>query len=430
MTRFLGKTSIPRVLVLVGCLMLVVLAARDRWWKGRVPGPSEVRVGVIGSMTSGLAQLGQRQINSAILAAEEWNSEGGSPGQKIRLITEDSGDSTTLAITALDRVLNKSPCAVLGPIYSFQLFALFPEIRKEGIVLISTSGTRELTQKNNPWYFRLYPHDGFIKKVCATFAVEELKSRRPALMCVTTEYGRSGHEILVETLKTMGVTPVVETWHNKDDKDMTGQLMAVKRAKADVIISQAHPPDTAILLKQQRGLGIDVPHVASSAASMPTVHELVGAAMEGVYVEAAAEPNFDPDPRMQAWTKKYVETFNTRPDSFAVLFYDSARFLFEAIRAVGPERANIAAWLRRNTYQGLAGTYAFDREQNGAFFAVMLQYRMEQGKAIPSVAKKYDFTPSKQGSFIERPKKVVIARTPHLMRGTWQSHEIASLRSQ
>jgi branched-chain amino acid transport system substrate-binding protein len=385
---FLRRISIPGALVVVFCLVLAILATRGRWWKGMAPVSTEVRVGVIGSMTSGLAQLGQRQINSAILAAEEWNRQETSPRQKIRLIIEDSGDSTTLAFTALDRILSKNPCAILGPIYSFQLFALFPEVQKEGIVLMSTSGTRELTLKNNPWYFRLYPHDGFIKKVCATFAVEELKSRRPALMCVTTEYGKSGHEILVETLKTMGVTPAVETWHNKDDKDMTGQFMAVKRANADVILSQAHPPDTAILLKQQREFGIHVPHVASSAASMPTVHELVGAAMEGVYVEAAAEPNFDPDPRMQAWAKKYVETFNTRPDSFSVLFYDSARFLFEAIRAVGPDRANIAAWLRKNTYQGLAGTYAFDQEQNGAFFAVMLQYHMQQGKAIPRVAKK------------------------------------------
>ena len=356
------------------------------------PGFADIQVGVIGSMTSGLAQLGQRQVNSAILAAEEWNAKGGITGQKIKLLIEDSGDSTTMALTALDRVLGKNPCAILGPIYSFQLFALFPEVQKERIVLMSTSGTRELTQKNNPWYFRLYPHDGFIKRVCATFAVEGLKSRRPALMCVTTEYGKSGHEILVETLKKLGVTPAVETWHNKDDKDMTGQFMAVKRAKADVIISQAHPPDTAILLKQQRELGITVPHVASSAASMPTVHELVGTAMEGVYVEAAAEPNYDSDPRMQAWTKKYVEKFNTRPDSFSILFYDSANFLFEAIKAVGLDRARIADWLRKNRYRGLAGNYVFDKEQNGAFFAIMLQYHMNKGKAIPTVAKKYDFT--------------------------------------
>jgi branched-chain amino acid transport system substrate-binding protein len=307
-------------------------------------------------------------------------------------LIEDSGDSTTLAITALDRILSRDPCAILGPIYSFQLFAFFPEVQKEKIVLMSTSGTRELTQKNNPWYFRLYPHDGFIKRVVATFAVEELRSKRPALMCVTTEYGKSGCEILVNTLKEKGVTPVAETWHNTNDKDMTGQLMAVKRANPDVIISQAHPPDTAILLKQQRELGIRVPHVASSAASMPTVHELVGAGMEGVYVEAVAEPNYDTDPKMQAWTRKYIEKFNTRPDSFAVAFYDSANFLFEAIQAVGSDRTKIADWLRKNTHHGLAGNYAFDAEQNGAFFAMMLQYHMEGGKAVPKIVKRYDFT--------------------------------------
>ena len=353
---------------------------------------ADINVGVISSMTTGLAQLGQRQINSAILAAEEWNAKGGIKGDKIKLIIEDSGDSTTMAITALDRVLGKNPCAVLGPIYSFQLFALFPEVQKEKIVLISTSGTRELTQKNNPWYFRLYPHDGFIKRVCATFAADELKSKRPAIMCVTTEYGKSGHEILVKTLKEKGVTPVAETWHGKEDKDMTGQLMSIKRANPDVIISQAHPADTAVLLKQQRDLGINVPHVASSAASMPTVHALVGDGMKGVYVEAVAEPNYDPDPKLQAWTKKYSEKFNTKPDSFAVPYYDAANFLFEAIKTVGPDRAKIAEWFRKNTYKGLAGNYAFDNEQNGAFFAIMLQYHMKEGKAIPSVVKKYDFT--------------------------------------
>jgi branched-chain amino acid transport system substrate-binding protein len=327
-----------------------------------------------------------------MLAAEEWNAKGGINGQKIDLVIEDSGDSTTMAMTALDRVLGKNPCAILGPIYSFQLFALFPEVQKEKIVLISTSGTRELTQKDNPWYFRLYPHDGFIKEVCSTFAVESLKSKKPALMCVTTEYGKSGHEILVNTLKKLGVTPVAETWHNKDDKDMTGQFMAVKRADPDVIISQAHPPDTAILLKQQYELGIKVPHVASSAASMPTVHDLVGPGMEGIYAEAVAEPNYDTDPRMQAWTKKYSEKFNTKPDSYAPPYYDSANLLFEAIKAVGPDRAKIADYMRKTTYKGLVGTYKFDKEQSGAFFAIMLQYHMKDGKAVPTIVKKYDFS--------------------------------------
>lgn len=354
---------------------------------------AEVKVGVIGSMTTGLAQLGQRQINSAILAAEDWNAKGGINGEKIKLITEDSGDSTTQAMTALDRVLGEDVCAILGPIYSFQLFAMFPEIKKEKIPMLSTSGTRKLTQMGNPWYFRLYPHDGITKRACTLFTVEELKSKKPAIMAVTTEYGKSGEEVITDVLKSKGVEPAVVTWHEKVDKDMTGQFQKLKRVGPDVIISQAHPADTAVLLKQQRDLGIKLPHVASSAASMPTVHKLVGAGMEGVYVEAAALPNFDPDPDIKAWTKKYVDKFDTRPDSFAILYYDTANFLFEAIKAVGQNKAKIKAWLEKNAYQGLAGRYKFDQEHNGAYFAVIVQYHMQNGKAVPSLVKKYDFTP-------------------------------------
>jgi branched-chain amino acid transport system substrate-binding protein len=354
---------------------------------------AEVKVGVIGSMTSGLAQLGKRQINSAVLAAEEWNAKGGINGEALKLVIEDSGKSTTQAMTALDRVLGKNVCAILGPIYSFQLFAMFPEVKKEKIPMLSTSGTRKLTQMDNPWYFRLYPHDGITKRACTLFTVEELKSKRPALMAVTTEYGKSGEEIITEVLMGKGVTPVAVTWHEKVDKDMTGQLQKIKRANPDAIISQAHPSDTAVLLKQQYDLGIKVPHVASSAASMPTVHKLVGAGMEGVYVEAAALPNFDPDPKVQAWTKKYEEKFKTKPDSFAILYYDTANFLFEAIKAVGPDRAKIRGWLEKNRYQGLAGQYKFDQEHNGAYFAIIVQYHMKDNKAVPTLVKKYDFTP-------------------------------------
>ncbi len=354
---------------------------------------AEVKVGVIGSMTSGLAALGQRQINSAVLAAEEWNAKGGINGETIKLIIEDSGKSTTQAMTALDRVLGKNVSAILGPIYSFQLFAMFPEVKKEKIPMLSTSGTRKLTQMDNPWYFRLYPHDGITKRAVTLFTVEQLKSKRPALMAVTTEYGKSGEEIITDVLKGKGVTLVAVTWHEKVDKDMTGQLQKIKRANPDAIISQAHPSDTAVLLKQQYDLGIKVPHVASSAASMPTVHKLVGAGMEGVYVEAAALPNFDPDPKVQAWTKKYEEKFKTKPDSFAILYYDTANFLFEAIKAVGPDRAKIRGWLEKNGYQGLAGQYKFDREHNGAYFAIIVQYHMKDDKAVPTLIKKYDFTP-------------------------------------
>ena len=169
-----------------------------------------------------------------------------------------------------------------------------------------------------------------------------------------------------------------------DNTSITKTIATYNKMKSWIIRSS---------ISKQYDLGIKVPHVASSAASMPTVHKLVGAGMEGVYVEAAALPNFDPDPKIQAWTKKYEEKFKTKPDSFAILYYDTANFLFEAIKAVGPDRAKIRGWLEKNRYQGLAGQYKFDREHNGAYFAIIVQYHMKDDKAVPTLIKKYDFTP-------------------------------------
>jgi len=79
-TGFRRRIFILAVLALVVCLVVTYLVMRGRGWKSIVLGPAEVRVGAIGSMTSGLAQLGQRQVNSAILATEEWDSKGGITG--------------------------------------------------------------------------------------------------------------------------------------------------------------------------------------------------------------------------------------------------------------------------------------------------------------------------------------------------------------
>ena len=101
---------------------------------------------------------------------------------------------------------------------------------------------------------------------------------------------------------------------------------------------------------------------------------------------------FDPDPNVRAWTQIYIEKFKIEPDSFAMLYYDTANFLFQAIQAVGPHRTKIRDWLEENTYKGLAGQYNFDEEHNGAWFAMIVQYHMKNGKAVPEIKKKYDFT--------------------------------------
>lgn len=380
MKRF-GMVAIPLWgLVLAAGLMLPA------------PGGAQesVKVGVLASVTTDFAIIGKLQKDAAVMAAEDVNAEGGVGGRKIELLIEDTANSNTVALAALNKVLGQKPVAIIGPLWATQLLAMFPAIQKEGLPILATSGTRRLTQVGNKWFFRYFPHDGITKVAYTEFAVTELKRKKVGILHVANEYGMSGRDIIVDTLKKHGLAPAAVESHNATDKDMSAQLQKVKAAGADVILSQAHSADTALLLKQQKALGLDIPHVASSAASSPSMLRLVTEQdIDGVYVETAAVPTFDPRPAVQRWVKSYEERFKAAPDVFALLQYDMARMLFKAIKEAGPDREKIRTWLASNAYEGMATTYKADAEGNLNHRAIIIRYK---GKT-PEVVKTYDFTP-------------------------------------
>ena len=349
-----------------------------------------IKVGLVASLTSDFALVGILQKNAAVMAVDEFNAAGGAAGRPVQLLIEDGGNSNTVALGALNKVLASDPVVFLAPLWGTQLLAMLPTVEKTGVPTLSTTGTRKVTQLGNRWYFRYFPHDGITKTAATEFAVNELGKKKVAILYVANEYGQSGRDIIVEALKKHGLAPVAMESHNATDKDMSGQLTRVKRSGADVIVSQAHPADTALLLKKQRELNVDIPHVASSAASQPAMLKLVSDAdINGVYVETAAVPAIDPRPAVQRWIKAYEEKFKTTPDVFALLYYDMTRMALQAIKEVGPDREKVRGWLERTRSEGMATTYVCDAEHNCNHTAVIIRY---DGKT-PVIVKTYDYTP-------------------------------------
>jgi branched-chain amino acid transport system substrate-binding protein len=349
-----------------------------------------IKVAVVASLTSDFALIGILQRNAAVMAVDEFNAGAGAGGRRVELLVEDGSNSNTVALGALNKVLSEKPVVLLAPIWSTQLLAMFPVIEKDAVPTLSTTGTRKVTQLGNVWYFRYFPHDGITKTAATEFAINELGRKKVGILYVANEYGQSGRDIIVETLKKHGLAPVAVESHNATDKDMSAQLSRLRRAGADVIISQAHPADTALILKQQRQLGIDIPHVASSAASQPAMLKIVTEKdLDGVYVETAAVPAIDTRPEVQRWMRTYEERFKTTPDVFALLYYDMARMALQAIKEAGPERDKIRAWLERTRYEGLGATYACDVEHNCNHKAVIIRYSAK----TPTIVKTYDYTP-------------------------------------
>jgi branched-chain amino acid transport system substrate-binding protein len=358
-------------------------------------GADPIVVGLTVSLTTDFALVGLSQQNGALLAVEEINKAGGVKGRPIKLVSEDTANSNTVAVNALHRALREKPVAVLGPVWGTQNLAMEPVIREAHVPIISPTGTRRVTQLGNKYVFRFFTHDGIAKWGQARFAVEKLGAKKPAILTVNDEYGISGRDIMTKALESLGVKPVAVEAMATSDKDVTAQLRSIQRSGADALLTQIHPAPIAIVVKQARQLGLSIPHVASNALILPSTLGLVdGPDVDGVYVETVIVPAADPSPKIQDWLKRYQARFGKPGDHFALLQYDITYMLAKALEEAGPEPTAdaVQAKLRTLKHEGLVTLYESDEEGNLNHLVSI--YRLDANKK-PELKDRFRIDPKK-----------------------------------
>lgn len=386
MTRQSGKSVLRWVLSLAA---MTLVAATP------VPAADPIVVGLTVSLTTDFALVGLSQQNGAVLAVEEINKAGGVRGRPIKLVSEDTANSNTVAVNALHRVLREKPVAVLGPVWGTQNLAMEPVIREAQVPIISPTGTRRVTQLGNKYVFRFFTHDGIAKAGQARFALEKLAAKKPAILTVNDEYGISGRDIMTRALESAGIKPVAVEAMATTDKDVTAQLRTIQRSGADVLLTQIHPAPIAIVVKQARQLGLTIPHVASNALLLPSTLALVdGPDVDGVYVETVIVPSVDPNPKIQEWGKRYEARFGKPGDHFGLLQYDITYLLARALEEAGPQPTPEAVQqkLRALKYEGLVTLYASDEEGNLNHLVSI--YRLDAAKR-PELKEQFRIDPRK-----------------------------------
>lgn len=350
---------------------------------GLVSGPmlasaqDPVNVGVVLNLTTGMALYGIPQLNAVKMATDQVNAAGGIRGRQIRLVVEDSANSNTVALNALNRVLREKPVAILGPIFGTQNLVFMPVLKRENpLPLLVISGTRKITQQGYDGIFRFVAHDGVAKVAWTRFTVDTLKKTRPGLVVVANEWGYSARDITTEVLKKeYKLEPVAVETYQAQDKDMSAQLLNLRRKGVDIIMSQGLPADTALVLKQRRQLNIDLPMIASSVAQTSANLQITeGADVNGLYVEGFPIPWQSAEPRLREWAQDYEKRFNARSDQYAALQYDTTMALYEVMKRVGFDREAIKAGLRGLQYKGVVADYWADKEGNMLHRSWIIQY--------------------------------------------------------
>ena len=366
------------------CLVPTFAAAVVLIASGQEVRAADVNMPIVMPITGYLSVEGASTRNGAVMAFEESKLD-----VKLSYEVFDTGTSATGAALALEKAVSDGDAvAVPASIFGTEMIAMAPVALEYKVPLLTTSGTAKITESGNPYIFRFLPNDRKIKVAHARYIVEELGLKHPALVGDSTAYGQGGQAHLAETFGKLGVKLAYEENIAYDLKDMTALLDKVKRSNADVLVLHmiAHP--MALIVKQARAMGIEMPIVTSSSIVAPTSTALFEPAeLGGLCAETPSSPESRATPEMKAWADKYAAKFGVEPDGLALGQYDGVKMALQMIADGARTAEDMRAALSKVTYKGVAMTYKSDGKGDMAHDADIACY---DGKSrVPYIAHHY-----------------------------------------
>jgi branched-chain amino acid transport system substrate-binding protein len=320
-------------------------------------------------------------VNGVKMAIADINARGGVDGRKLELSLEDSGSEQTGAVNAYNRVLSASPVAIMNTTLTIFVLSQLVDIETSGLPTFTGAAGAALSDDAPPNLFRIRTSDAVVPAAAARYALEELQSNKIGVLRLNDEYGAGWEDGIVRVLEERGMAPVAVESHGADDKTLTPQLLAMKRASADTVIVASDPSGHVIAMKQHEQLGLSFDMILSNAGVLPTTLKLVGPEVsQGLYGTVDSVP--EQDPRTRDWAERYEAEYRLAADYSAAEYYDGVMLLAGAIREVGTDAPAIVDHLRSvQRYAGIGNVYDFTPGGDGGKQVTIV--RIEDNKLQP-----------------------------------------------
>jgi branched-chain amino acid transport system substrate-binding protein len=314
----------------------------------------DVSIPIVMPLTGFMSVEGGAQRNGALMALERAPAN-----VTVQSEIYDTGTSATGAATALDKALSARPAiAAATSIFGTEMVAMLPVAKEFKVPLMTISGLSRITESDNPYIFRFLPNDREIKVAHARYVVEKLNKKKIALVGDLTAYGQGGFKLLQEYFGKLGVKPVLEDSVAPDAKDMSPLLRKIRDSGADVIVIHTVAQPMALIVKQARVAGIDLPIVNGSSIVEPHIISLFEPKeLANVCAETPSVPEARATPEMKAWADAYKAKFGLEPDGLALGQYDGVMMALTLIGAGADTPEKLIAAFHRTTYKGVAMTY-------------------------------------------------------------------------
>ncbi len=301
----------------------------------------EIKIGGNFEMSGGAATFGKSSVNGIQLAFKEINAKGGVLGKQLKLIVADNKSEPGESTVAATKLITQDKVVVLlGSVASSDSLAAVPVATDNKVPMISPTSTNPKvtvnpdTKKVRDYIFRVCFIDPFQGEVAANFVLGTLNKKTAAVFIdQKSDYSLGLAEVFTDVFTKGGGQVLVTEKYVAGDKDFKATLTRIKGKNPDVIFIPGYYQEVGLIVKQARELGINVPVVGGDGWDSADLVKIgTAAALNNTYYVNHVATD---DPAVKTFVENYKKDYGSEPDALAVLAYDSAYVLAEAIKQAG-----------------------------------------------------------------------------------------------
>jgi branched-chain amino acid transport system substrate-binding protein len=326
-----------RKLTVIILAVLVVIAAGLP--AGAQKGP--IKIGVISPMTGGAAQAGKDMTNGI----QMWLDENGNQmaGRKVEVIIEDSQGQPNIALTKLQKLVERDQVQVLvGELFAHIGYAMAPKVDEYRIpMLYPVIAADDLTQrKPAKWVVRTGWASSQPSHPFGEYAAKTLGYKKIVTIGIDYAFGWEVIGGFQKTFEESGGQIVQKLWAPLNTTDFAPYLSQVKR-DADAVFALMVSGSALRFPKQYQdaGLKAKLPLIGGGTTFdefvLPSLGDEAIGGMTPLQYSAALDT-----PINKRFVAEYRKKYGKVPSYFSETSYTSTRWIAEAAKAVGGDVEN------------------------------------------------------------------------------------------
>lgn len=351
-----------------------------------------IKVGAILAVTGGASFLGGPEARTIEMLAEEINAKGGINGNKIELLIKDSGGSPEKAISFAKQLIEEEKVfAIIGPSTSGETLKIKQICEAGKTILLSCAAAEAIVDPVAKYVFKTPQKDSHAAQKIFT-TMKEMGIAKIAVVSGNTGFGQAGKAQLEKLAPANGIQILANEVYDSKATDLSAvvaKLMANKEIQA--VINWSIVPAQAIVAKNMRQAGWNVPLFQSHGFGNIKYVEAAGAAAEGIIFPAgrlliAGElPESNPQKAVLVkYAKDYEAKYKETASTFGGHGYDAFMILARAIAQAGSDREKARDAIENmQGFVGTGGVFNFTAaDHNGLDIDAFAMLTVKNGKFV------------------------------------------------